>query len=273
MSILQMVEVWRHRFSHPQQVVMLALADHANDFGSSIFPAVDYLAWKTEYSRRTVQNILGDLRACGILEVVKEATWNRPNEYRINWKKATLKKPYVRGAAFAPHQTGGAAPVQEGCSSGAEGCSSGALGVQPVAPEPSLTINRTVKEPSSNIVSKKTETAKKLFDLYNLEKPSAWSTARKLTPDRKKKLEAFASQHGEEAIEIFRAALVFVRSDNWWSARNFELEVMFTKNHALVWAEKSLSPQVMHGLSDADMRVAKTAHDIYSAIGGFDDVG
>jgi len=102
MSIKQMVKVWEHEFTHPQLVVMLALADHADDDGENIFPSIERVAWKTGYTGRTITNILGQLRASGVLRVVRNYTHDRPTEYLIDWSQATQKLPFHRGEKTSP---------------------------------------------------------------------------------------------------------------------------------------------------------------------------
>ena len=91
MSILQMLNVWKHDFSHPEQAVMLALADHAHEDGTGIRPSVDRIAWKTGYARRNVQLILGRLKKAKILIVTTEATHREPAVMAFNWEAATAK--------------------------------------------------------------------------------------------------------------------------------------------------------------------------------------
>jgi hypothetical protein len=148
MSIRQILQVWEHEFSHPHQTVMLALADHAHEDGTGIRPSINRIAWKTGYSERSVQNIMGQLRDLGILVVVVPATPFTPNEYRFEWSAATPKPSFDeymalkkgrkgRGANSAPPANAadrGAIAVQAGCSSDAVGvqspCERGAVAVQ-----------------------------------------------------------------------------------------------------------------------------------------------
>ena len=155
MSIKQMIKVWEHQFSHPKQSVMLALADHAHDDGTNVRPSIDYIAWKTGYSRRSVQNIIYELKAEGILVLARASDRRTPNEYKIDWNKATTKRPFVRenrGAESAPHtKNRGAVAVQVGCSSGAGEEVRGAIPVHLNAPllHPNLLIEpSTLREPT-----------------------------------------------------------------------------------------------------------------------------
>jgi hypothetical protein len=148
MSIRQILQVWEHEFSHPHQAVMLALADHAHEDGTGIRPSINRIAWKTGYSERSVQNIMGQLRDLGILVVTVPATPFTPNEYKFEWSAATPKPAFDeymalkkgrqgRGANSAPPANDadrGAIAVQQGCSSDAAGvqfsCDRGAVAVQ-----------------------------------------------------------------------------------------------------------------------------------------------
>ena len=177
MSIRQILQVWEHEFSHPHQAIMLALADHSHEDGTGIRPSINRIAWKTGYSERSVQNIMGQLRDLGILVVVVPATHSSPNEYCFDWSVATPKPSFdefisqkkgrkSRGADSAPLSKGhdrGAVPVQEGCSSDATGvqfpCNRGAVPVQqgcsplhPIRKEPSREPSKETKEPKTEFL-------------------------------------------------------------------------------------------------------------------------
>jgi hypothetical protein len=124
MSGKLMGEVYEYEFSHGQQSVLLAMADHAQDDGSHCFPSVRRLAWKTGYDKRHVKRLMSELRDVKVLVEVRAATPHHPTEYRIHLAVATHKPP------FEPNSTGGDIP--------AEGGGNGASGVTPRPPEPSL---------------------------------------------------------------------------------------------------------------------------------------
>lgn len=96
MSIRQMGLVWEHEFDRAEQAVMLAIADHADHDGESIYPSMARVAWKTGYSKRHVIRIVGGLREKGVLVLVRDADPInfRPSEYRIDWTKAQPKVPF-----------------------------------------------------------------------------------------------------------------------------------------------------------------------------------
>jgi len=136
MSIKLMGRVWECDFDHAEQSIMLALADHADDDGSNVYPSVPRIAWKTGYKERNVQNILKRLRNIGILIIMAKATQHRATEYRIDLSKARAKPPFsesARDAKFAPLDT--VSGVQNPTSRGAK---SGTRGAIAIAPDPSL---------------------------------------------------------------------------------------------------------------------------------------
>ena len=95
MSIYQIIRVWEHEFDHPEQSIMIALADHADENGEHIFPGVHRIAWKTDYEERQVRRIIAGLKDKGILVLVAPHTPYRPAEYKINWNRAKRKPDYV----------------------------------------------------------------------------------------------------------------------------------------------------------------------------------
>jgi len=149
MSIKLMSEVWRCELSRPEQAILLALADHADDSGANVFPSIAHIGWKTGYSDRQVQRIMSSLRERSILEIVAPATWNKPTEYQITLANAPRKPRFVRGDKMS----GGDIAVSE----------RGDIAVSErgdivVTPESSLTISNhhNGKEPPSISAEKET---------------------------------------------------------------------------------------------------------------------
>jgi hypothetical protein len=87
MSIKVMTMVFdRYPEGGNERLLALAMADHAKDDGTRIWPSVGELARKTMQSPRTVQRQIGNMVERGWLQLVRRAT-GRPgdtNEYRIN---------------------------------------------------------------------------------------------------------------------------------------------------------------------------------------------
>jgi len=67
-----------------EKLVVLALADHANDEGMHIYPSIERIALKTSFSERNIMRMLKELRDKKVLDVVKKANAQRPTEYSIN---------------------------------------------------------------------------------------------------------------------------------------------------------------------------------------------
>jgi len=85
MSVSVMGLCWYVKDLTPaQKVVLVALADHAEDDGSRVYPGVERLTYKTSLSERTVRRALSDLREKGLLIVIKESTYHKSTEYRID---------------------------------------------------------------------------------------------------------------------------------------------------------------------------------------------
>lgn len=84
MSISLMTKVWANaplKGSH--LLLLLAMADFANDDGTSIFPSLATLARKIRANEKTVRRGIDVLIAAGLLDRQKDATPRSPAHYRI----------------------------------------------------------------------------------------------------------------------------------------------------------------------------------------------
>lgn len=98
MSVLLMGMCWeRYPNGGGELLLALALADHAHDDGTKVYPSVSSLAEKTRQSRRTVQYQLRKMEQMGWLQLVAKEGGGRgkAREYRIN-------PDWVKGADIAP---------------------------------------------------------------------------------------------------------------------------------------------------------------------------
>lgn len=75
--------------------VLMAMADHADDDGGSVFPSVAYVAWKTDLSSRSVQRMQRSLERKRIL-VVESAQCGRgrTKRWRIDLSAGTRKSSF-----------------------------------------------------------------------------------------------------------------------------------------------------------------------------------
>ena len=118
MSIRVMTQVWGSgRFDGNQLLLLLALADFADDGGGNVFPSVQKMAEKTRAARRTVQRNLRELVKDGVLVKVRQATRNFPAEYRINLARLQAPPPDEGRQNDAPEGREGRHPDHSGASS------------------------------------------------------------------------------------------------------------------------------------------------------------
>lgn len=134
MSIRLMTMVWDIRWpTQNHLLVMLKLADHANDEGSKVWPAVATIAAQAQCSERTVQNVLKAFRDCGLVGVVKPGGGASPTIY-------TLNVSLLNALASAKAQLEGSADLIEipdeayAQAADATGATIAPLGVAPVQP-------------------------------------------------------------------------------------------------------------------------------------------
>ncbi|MFJ1471166.1 helix-turn-helix domain-containing protein [Massilia orientalis] len=122
MSIQVMAKVWaQSQASGSELLLLLAIADFSDDQGHA-FPSVATLAQKIRMSPRNTQYLLQKLEAGGELEIRRNAGRGGSNLYRVQ----TLRPENLAGGCNSLHPTPATACTPP---------------PQPVAPEPSLTIN------------------------------------------------------------------------------------------------------------------------------------
>ncbi|MFV1846423.1 helix-turn-helix domain-containing protein [Stenotrophomonas maltophilia] len=124
-----------------EMLLALALADHAHDDGTHIFPSIARLAEKTRQSERSVQYQLRRMEQSGWLVLVNAGIGGRRSgfgeggrtrQYRINpeWMKGADIAPFAKGAKQAA----------EGCKTAQERVQNGVeKGATAIAPEPRAT--------------------------------------------------------------------------------------------------------------------------------------
>lgn len=124
-----------------EMLLALALADHAHDDGTHIFPSIARLAEKTRQSERSVQYQLRRMEQSGWLVLVNAGIGGRRSgfgeggrtrQYRINpeWMKGADIAPFAKGAKQALE---GCKTTQERVQNGVE------KGATAIAPEPRAT--------------------------------------------------------------------------------------------------------------------------------------
>lgn len=84
MSVKVMTWVWEHSpVGGTERLVLLALADSADDTGANAWPSVATLARKTRVDERTVQRIIRRLEEAGHLVVEATSGGRRSNRYTV----------------------------------------------------------------------------------------------------------------------------------------------------------------------------------------------
>ena len=131
-----------------KKIVLLALADFANDDGKNIFPSVATIAKKSSLSRRSVQMILADFVSSGVLRVAKNGLGGAPGSTRHLIIDLTVLENMVRIAReenLAPVSQRGAKERTAGAQTNEE------TGETP-APNPSVIHHQitTVESPNSS---------------------------------------------------------------------------------------------------------------------------
>jgi hypothetical protein len=85
MSIKLMTKVWEHGpEDRTETIVLLALADRANDDGSSCFPSIADVAQRSRLSRRGTQKVIRRLEDKGFLTVDENSGPGGTNNYQLH---------------------------------------------------------------------------------------------------------------------------------------------------------------------------------------------
>jgi hypothetical protein len=200
MSGLLAGKVWQSNLASHLKPLAAALADIANDDGTSIYPSVAYMAWLLGKGRRSVQTGLSELREAQIIEPVGHDKGGRsqPTEYRLiesNLPKRVPWKELRKGAESAPFpEIKGAVSDTKGRSFEHERAQLSTERVQPTAPDPSV----TVIEPSG-------DTGKASHSLTGLE--LLRDVARSYPPkeSRDRYLEILGAEPNEKLLRECRA--------------------------------------------------------------------
>ncbi len=225
MSIKIMNEAWEMKVGDPtKKLVLMCLADHANEDDRTCWPAIKRIGAKCEISRRTVQKYINALEDEGHIE-----RRSRTGDSTLYFILPGLANKEDAKIIERVKNRGGAntAPVQGVAQGGATVCTGG---VQLSAPKPSL----NHKEPSFSIC----DFMDAALEIYNATAVHAGlPKALKLTPSRKTKLKARLKDCDNDLIKWSAAMLRLSKSDyctgkvNGWRADlDFVLqEKSFTK--------------------------------------------
>ena len=115
MSLQMLTLAWETLTGGIQKLVLVALADYADNQGGSVFPAVATLARKCGIDETTCRRALRRLEGDGWIVVVREARQHRPRTYRLQLRPGNAP-PLDVSRAGATHVRAGAVPTQRGRS-------------------------------------------------------------------------------------------------------------------------------------------------------------
>lgn len=187
MSGLLAGKVWQSNLESHLKPLAAAMADIANDDGTSIFPSVAYLAWLLGKGDRSVQQGLSELRSLGVIEPVafEKGGRNHPTEYRLIEDRLPYRLPWKelrKGATSAPFpnqrmKQGSPIKSVKGAVSDIKGCTSEQERVQIptervkcTAPDPSVEpLVDTSIEPSAPFSSEPFTLALVAFEAHRKE--------------------------------------------------------------------------------------------------------
>ena len=100
MSISLMTDVWKLTLQAPRKMVLLALADNANDEGSECWPSIAKLVEKCSMSERAVQGHLAALEEDGYIK--RHERLGRSNKFTIHVDRIRLELLSKVKASAAP---------------------------------------------------------------------------------------------------------------------------------------------------------------------------
>jgi hypothetical protein len=107
MSGLLAGKVWLSNLDRKLKPLAATLADIANDDGTSIYPSVEYVAWRLSSSERSVRAALSKLRRLGVLERIVKGGYGPGSMTEYHLLEAKLPprpawSPRTKGANPAP---------------------------------------------------------------------------------------------------------------------------------------------------------------------------
>lgn len=162
--------IWDLELKGVRQLVLLAMADHADHQGENVRPSVGLIAWKTGYSERQVQRTIKTLVSDGLL-VKQDEPPGRPIIYRID-VDAGIKKQAYRAKNVTPDIA--MSPLTPECHPQVRHLDVTPRGDTQMSPEPSLQSSEQtpLKEKDSAVSDEPAQAAKPVdAKIATTEKP------------------------------------------------------------------------------------------------------
>lgn len=99
MSIKLIGQVWNLDLKNEgEYLVLLALADYANDEGTHCYPSQRRIAWKAGMSVRGVQAVLARLIQKGLVEILDKGNQYSPTQFALHLDKGQQKPEFIPSA-------------------------------------------------------------------------------------------------------------------------------------------------------------------------------
>ena len=107
--------VWRAQLTSTEKLVMLAMAESANDQGETAPHLADIMK-TTGFSKRTIRGTWSDFRLVGLLDLATRSSGDVPAKYKINiLLLQEMQKPLIEdnddGESVSSHACGNAPPA------------------------------------------------------------------------------------------------------------------------------------------------------------------
>jgi hypothetical protein len=171
MSIKFMAKVYELAVDSDTREILMALADHADHEGYSIYPSVALLAWKIgdgsmneqgEYrNTRTVQRRLRELQEIGALVELKPSGFHRATEYGLDLSV------FPKKAAFKPKGDNLSSRAVKGDKNGLKGDTT-------LSPEPSLNVHTHSEKPKADEPTPRENAWKELTEVFPMTNGVTW---------------------------------------------------------------------------------------------------
>lgn len=141
-----MSKVFTTNLQPSKKIVLLALADFANDDGKNIFPAVSTIANKSSLSHRSVQTIIGDFLGTGILRITKNPKGGAPGSTR----HLIIDLAALDNLVKLSRDEESASVQQRGAKKCSEGVQSNEKTSATTAPKPSVNLHENTTDKNSD---------------------------------------------------------------------------------------------------------------------------
>lgn len=257
--------VWRLPLRPVAKLVLLALADYANEEGEHVYPSVRTLTRKTDVSGRQIQRLLREFEERRWLKCVKESTPTSPRVYRLD--AATLK------ALGGVRQSGvtGSRPLTAGHQATDEAgrgdrespprVTGATGGGDSVSPNPSVTTSVKKHPPGepSEGARQPTTTAVALIDHWRARFEAKVGEFPVVTQQDAVLLHRLAKQFGVEQATVLVDAM-FDSPDPWYGRAGYTIGVLHKSANRLL-ANANGARRVVSPRTEANMAAAQQLLD------------